>query len=253
MAKNTENVEKAEKIEKTENIEKTEKAEKTKNIEKNENISVVVVDDHELVRTGLKRMLVDIPGISVVGDVDSGEDAVSLVRKVSPNVVLMDIRMPGMGGIEATRKILQVNPDTKVLIITAYEDNVLYPLRLLREGISGYLTKGASANELIYAIRSVHMGERYVSPEIAQKLVLSGLGQNEGKNPFDDLSNREMQIAAMIGKGQKVKEIAKELNLSPKTINSYRYRIFDKMKIKNDVELAKHSIKYGLVENASAD
>jgi two-component system, NarL family, invasion response regulator UvrY len=211
-------------------------------------ISVLIADDHELVRTGLRRMLVDIPGIRVVADVASGEDAVNSVRKISPNVVLMDIRMPGMGGIEATRKILQISPETKVLIITAYEDNVLYPLRLLKDGISGYLTKGASANELEHAIRSIVAGDRYVSPEIAQKLVLSGLGQNEGKNPFDDLSNREIQIAAMIAKGQKVKEIAETLDLSPKTINSYRYRIFDKMKIKNDVEMAKLAIKYGLVD-----
>lgn len=211
-------------------------------------INILIADDHELVRTGLKRMLVDVNGIKVVGDAASGEEAVDIVRKLSPSVVLMDIRMPGMGGIEATRKILQINPETKILIITAYEDNVLYPLRLLREGISGYITKSANVGELEHAIRSVYAGERYVSPEIAQKLVLSGLGQNEGKNPFDELSNRELQIAAMIAKGQKVKEIAESLELSPKTINSYRYRIFDKIKIKNDVELAKLAIKFGLVE-----
>jgi two-component system invasion response regulator UvrY len=213
-----------------------------------DNISVLIADDHELVRTGIKRMLGNVQGIKIVGEVSSGEDAIVSVRELSPQVVLMDIRMPGIGGIEATKEILKINPGTKILIITAYEDNVLYPLRLLREGISGYLTKSATVDELTVAIRSAASGNRYVSPEVAQKLVLSGLGQSECKNPFDELSNREIQIAAMIAKGKKVKEIANILELSPKTINSYRYRIFEKLKIKNDVELAKISIRFGVIE-----
>lgn len=215
-----------------------------------EEISVLIVDDHELVRAGIKRMLKEAPGIKVIGDVASGEEAVNVVKKNTPNVVLMDIRMPGMGGVDATRKILEANPGIKVLIVTAYEENVIYPLRLLREGISGYLTKGATSEEMVHAINAAFSGDRYVSPEIAQKLVLSGLG-SKSRDPFDDLSNRELQITSMIAKGQKVKEIATVLALSPKTINSYRYRIFDKLKIKNDVELAKQAIKFGLVEEAS--
>lgn len=209
-------------------------------------ISILIVDDHDLVRAGLVRMLEDVAGLKVIGEADSGEDAVKLARELSPDVVLMDLQMPGIGGLEATRKILRFNPDVRVLIVTACNDN-MYPSRLLQVGAAGYLTKDANINEMIQAIRNVHAGQRYISPEIAQQLVLKKLGDPD-KTPFDELSSRELQVALMIAKGHRVQEIADKLNLSTKTVNSYRYRIFEKLSIKGDVELTHLAIQYSLVE-----
>jgi len=210
-------------------------------------INVVIVDDHDLIRAGIRYMLSDVPGIKVVGEADNGEDGLKLARELSPDVVLMDIRMPGVGGLEATRKILHYSPDTKVLVITACADD-MHPTRLLQIGASGYLTKDASVDEMIQAIRSVHAGQRYVNPRVAQQMILKNVKDIE-KTSFDNLSSRELQIAMMIVKGDKVKDIAVKLNLSPKTVNSYRYRIFNKLKIKGDVELVRLALQYGLIES----
>ncbi|NIP31602.1 MAG: UvrY/SirA/GacA family response regulator transcription factor [Candidatus Dadabacteria bacterium] len=210
-------------------------------------INVVIIDDHDLIRAGIRYMLSDVPGIKVVGEANNGEDGLKLVRELSPEIVLMDIRMPGVGGLEATRKILQYSPDTKVLIITVCSDD-MHPTRLLQIGAAGYLTKDASVDEMIQAIRTIHAGQRYVNPRVAQQLILKNVKDVE-KTSFDNLSNRELQIAMMIVKGYKVKDIAEKLNLSPKTVNSYRYRIFSKLKIKGDVELVRLALQYGLIES----
>ncbi len=210
-------------------------------------INVVIVDDHDLIRAGIRYMLSDVPGIKVVGEADNGEDGLKLARELSPDVVLMDIRMPGVGGLEATRKILHYSPDTKVLVITACADD-MHPTRLLQIGAFGYLTKDASVDEMIQAIRTVHAGQRYVNPRVAQQLILKNVKDIE-ETSFDNLSSRELQIAMMIVKGDKVKDIAVKLNLSPKTVNSYRYRIFNKLKIKGDVELVRLALQYGLIES----
>lgn len=210
-------------------------------------INVVIVDDHDLIRAGIRYMLSDVPGIKVVGEADNGEEGLKLVRELSPEIVLMDIRMPGVGGLEATRKILHFSPDTKVLIITVCSDD-MHPTRLLQIGAAGYLTKDASVDEMIQAIRTVHAGQRYVNPRVAQQLILKNVKDVE-RTSFDNLSSRELQIAMMIVKGYKVKDIAEKLNLSPKTVNSYRYRIFSKLKIKGDVELVRLALQYGLIES----
>lgn len=210
-------------------------------------INVVIVDDHDLIRAGIRYMLSDVSGIKVVGEADNGEDGLKLARELSPDVVLMDIRMPGVGGLEATRKILHYSPDTKVLVITACADD-MHPTRLLQIGAFGYLTKDASVDEMIQAIRTVYAGQRYVNPRVAQQLILKNVKDVE-RTSFDNLSSRELQIAMMIVKGYKVKDIAEKLNLSPKTVNSYRYRIFSKLKIKGDVELVRLALQYGLIES----
>lgn len=209
-------------------------------------ISVLIVDDHDLVRAGIRRILDDNSGIKVVGESDSGENAVKMARELTPDVVLMDLKMPGVGGLEATRKILHYNPDVKILVVTACTDN-MFPSRLLQVGVAGYLTKDASSKEMVQAIQNVYLGQRYISPEIAQQLVLNKIG-NDNKSPFDELSSRELQVALMIANGYKVQYISDKLNLSPKTVNSYRYRVFDKLGIKGDVELTHLAIQHGLVE-----
>ena len=209
-------------------------------------INILIVDDHDLVRAGIKRILDDVSGMKVIAEARTGEEALRLGRQLKPHVVLMDVKMPGIGGFEATRKLLRVDPDIKVLIVTTC-NNDLYPARLLQVGASGYLTKGSSMNEMINAIRAVHAGQRYISPEIASRLAFRHVTDSED-SPFEMLSERELQVMLMITKGTKVQDIAEKLCLSPKTVNSYRYRIFEKLSVNNDVELTLLAIRYGLVE-----
>lgn len=209
-------------------------------------INVLLVDDHVLVRSGIRRILEDVPNIKIVGEARSGEEALRIVREVKPNVVLMDIKMPGIGGLEATRKLLRVDPDVRVIVLTVY-NNDLFPTRFIQAGALGYLTKGASMEEMIQAIRSVHAGQRYISPEIANQIALKSLS-DKGKTPFDVLSERELQVMMMITKGVKVTEISEKLHLSPKTVNSYRYRIFEKLGVKNDVELTHLALRHSLLD-----
>jgi two-component system invasion response regulator UvrY len=209
-----------------------------------------VVDDHDLVRTGITRMLADIDGLQVVGEADSGEEALKKARELKPDVVLMDIKMPGIGGLEATRKLLRSHPDMKVIAVTACEDDP-FPTRLLQAGAAGYLTKGAALEEMVRAIRLVFAGQRFISPQIAQQLALKPFQTQNKGSPFDLLSEREIQIAMMIADCQKVQTISDKLCLSPKTVNTYRYRIFEKLSITSDVELALLAVRHGMVDAAS--
>ncbi|MCD6059754.1 MAG: chemotaxis protein CheY [Moraxellaceae bacterium] len=208
-------------------------------------IKVLVVDDHDLVRMGITRMLTDISGLKVVGEAASGEEAIRLARELNPQVVLMDVKMPGIGGLEATRKLLRQDPDVRVVAVTVCDEEP-FPSRLLKAGAAGYLTKGAALEEMVKAIRTVASGQRYISPEIAQQLALKNL-EEEKSSPFEVLSEREMQITMMIVNCQKVQEISDRLFLSPKTVNSYRYRIFEKLGIDSDVELTLLAVRHGLL------
>ncbi|MBL3557013.1 MULTISPECIES: UvrY/SirA/GacA family response regulator transcription factor [Marinobacter] len=216
-------------------------------------IRVLVVDDHELVRSGITRMLADSPDIDVIGEASSGEEAIDFVRKDSPDIVLMDIRMPGIGGLEATRRILRIDDAVRVIVVTACADDP-YPTRVMQAGASAYITKGADIKEMVRAIRMAHSGQRYISPEIAQKMALKQLGGGDARDEdgeltlFDRLSEREMQIALMVVDCQKVQDISDKLCLSPKTVNSYRYRIFEKLEISSDVELALMAVRLGLLD-----
>lgn len=209
-------------------------------------INVFLVDDHELVRTGIKRLLEDVRGIKVVGEADSGESAVQWCRSNDTDIVLMDMNMPGIGGIEATRRILRLNPDVKVIVISIHGEEP-YPTKVMQAGGAGYLTKGAAPTEMINAIRQVKSGQRYLSPEIAQQMALSKFKPSED-NPFQALSERELQIMMMITTGQKVNDISEQLSLSPKTVNSYRYRLFSKLEVSGDVELTHLAIRHGILD-----
>ncbi|KRW83055.1 UvrY/SirA/GacA family response regulator transcription factor [Marinobacter sp. P4B1] len=214
-------------------------------------IRVLVVDDHELVRSGITRMLADNPDLDVIGQASSGEDAIEFVRENRPDIVLMDIRMPGIGGLEATRRILRLDDSIRVIVVTACADDP-YPSRVMQSGAQAYITKGADIQEMVRAIRKAHSGQRYISPEIAQKMALKQLaGEKEDDGElakFDRLSEREMQIAMMVVDCQKVQDISDKLCLSPKTVNSYRYRIFEKLEISSDVELALMAVRLGLLD-----
>ncbi|MGE6638624.1 response regulator transcription factor GacA [Stutzerimonas stutzeri] len=210
-------------------------------------IRVLVVDDHDLVRTGISRMLADIDGLQVIGQAESGEAAIKKSRELKPDVVLMDVKMPGIGGLEATRKLLRSHPDIKVIAVTICEEDP-FPTRLLQAGAAGYLTKGAALEEMIQAIRKVFAGQRYISPQIAQQLALKSFQPKVNGSPFDLLSEREIQIALMIANCQKVQTISDKLCLSPKTVNTYRYRIYEKLSVSSDVELALLAVRHGMVD-----
>ncbi|HCJ27878.1 MAG TPA: two-component system response regulator UvrY [Pseudomonas sp.] len=210
-------------------------------------IRVLVVDDHDLVRTGISRMLADIDGLQVIGQAESGEAAIKKSRELKPDVVLMDVKMPGIGGLEATRKLLRSHPDIKVIAVTICEEDP-FPTRLLQAGAAGYLTKGAALDEMIQAIRMVFAGQRYISPQIAQELALKSFQPKVNGSPFDLLSEREIQIALMIANCQKVQTISDKLCLSPKTVNTYRYRIYEKLSVTSDVELALLAVRHGMVD-----
>ncbi len=209
-------------------------------------ISVFLVDDHELVRTGIRRLLEDERGVKVVGEAESGEDALKWCRTNHADIILMDMNMPGIGGLEATRKLLRFSPDAKIIILTIYTENP-FPLKVMKAGAAGYLTKGAGASEMVNAIRAVHCGQRYISPNIAQQMALSQFSPAV-EDPYKNLSERELQIMLMITKGQKVTDISEQLNLSPKTVNSYRYRLFSKLGINGDVELTHLAFRHGMID-----
>lgn len=210
-------------------------------------IRVLIVDDHDLVRAGLSRMLRDEAGITVAGEAASGEEAIELVQKVPVDVILMDVRMPGIGDIEAVRRIQRLNDNIKVIAVTACDD-APFPARLMKAGASAFITKGADLAEMIEAIHLVVAGKRYISPEIAQKMALKPYDEIADEDVFKQLSEREMQVVLMIVGCQKVQDISDKLCLSPKTVNTYRYRIFEKLNINSDVELTLLAIRHGMVD-----
>jgi two-component system invasion response regulator UvrY len=196
---------------------------------------------------GIVRMLADVEGFDVIGEAKSGEEAVSQARKLGPDIVLMDVKMPGIGGLEATRKILASSDSTKVIAVTAMSDD-LFPERFMKAGAAGYVTKGACFEEMIEAIRTVMSGSRYMSNGVAQQLALRNFGGSNEASPFEALSERELQTAIMIANGIKVNAIAEAFCVSPKTVNSYRYRIFDKLKVHSDVELTLLAVKHKVLD-----
>ncbi len=208
-------------------------------------IRVIVADDHDLVRLGIVRMLEDVDGIEVVGEANNGEQAINYARQLKPNVVLMDVKMPGIGGLEATRKLQQQAPEVAIVAVSALSDN-LFSSKLLKAGALGYVTKDAELYEMVSAIKHAARGKRYLSPAIAQQMALGSL--EDGASPFDQLSERELQIAMMVINCEKVQQISDKLCLSSKTVNSYRYRIFEKLGIDSDVELTRLAIRHGMLD-----
>ena len=210
-------------------------------------IKVILIDDHELVRTGIRHILESVADIEVVGEGETGEDALKLTKKYKPDVLLMDLNMPGIGGIEATRRLMQTKPGVQIIVLTVHAEKP-YPTQLFKVGAMGYMTKGCSAKELLSAIRTVSKGERYLSTEVAKNLAMSLLPGAEDV-PFDHLSHREMQVLLMIAEGENLANISDKLCISPKTVSTYRHRLFEKLDVSNDVELTHLAIKNGLLED----
>lgn len=210
-------------------------------------IRVFIVDDHALVRTGMRMILSAETDIEVLGDVESGEEALPLVRKLKPDVVLCDLHLPGVSGLEVTERIVKGDHGTRVIIVSVLEDGPM-PKRLLEAGASGYVGKGGDASELLRAIRDVARGKRYLASNIAQNLALSNL--DGGQSPFDELSPREIEIALLLVQGFRQEEIAKRLSLSAKTVNTHKTRLFEKLAITDSIALARLAAQYGLSDPA---
>lgn len=211
-------------------------------------INVLLIDDHELVRSGFESLLNAREGINVVGVAATGEEGLELVNKLNPDVILLDIFLPpGISGVEVCKRILQRNPKARVIALTVRIDGAT-PQQILKLGAMGYISKGSSSDEMIDAIHQVMSGKRFLCKEVAERMALQSLPGGAEESPFDKLSNRESEVVSMILQGKNIQEMSTLLSLSDKTINTYRYRLYEKLGVKNDVELTCLAVKFNYID-----
>jgi two-component system response regulator NreC len=212
---------------------------------------VLLVDDHTIVRQGIKALLDTQEGIEVVGEAEDGREAIEKAKQMAPNVIVIDITMPNLNGIEATRQIKKINPEMKVLVLSVH-DNEEYIHRILQAGASGYLLKESAVSELVSAINAVEKGEIFLSPSISKVVVTDYIRHVETESgDFDSLNvltNREREVLQLIAEGHTNKNIAHELKLSVKTVDVHRSHIMDKLNIHDITGLVKYSIRKGLIK-----
>jgi DNA-binding NarL/FixJ family response regulator len=212
-------------------------------------IRVFLVDDHALVRVGMRMILSAETDIEVVGEADNGEEALPQIRRLKPDVVLCDLHLPGVSGLEVTERVVRGDHGTRVIIVSVLQDGPM-PKRLLEVGASGYVGKGGDAAELLRAVRDVARGKRYLASSIAQNLALSGIKGDS--SPFDALSPRELEVAMMLTQGLRQEDIARRLSLSAKTVNTHKTRLFEKLGIQDSIALARLVTQYGIADPALA-
>ena len=211
-------------------------------------IRLLLVDDHDVVRSGIRALLDAQEGMGVIGEAGSGEEAIRLACELKPDVVLMDITMPGMDGLEATRYVKQACESTAVLALTIHEGRE-YFFEMLKAGASGYVPKSAAAEELIFAIRAVARGEVYLHSSVAQLLLQEHLRQQEGSTDLTaELSERELEVLRLVAEGLLNKDIGERLGISPKTVARHRENIMRKLNLHNRTELVKYAIRMGLID-----
>lgn len=210
-----------------------------------EPIRVLIADDHRLVRAGMSELLRDEAGIEVVGEAGDGEAVLEMAPRLRPDVILMDVQMPRLGGIEATRRLNETQPEARVIAISALEADPV-PARILEAGAWGFLGKGAEPAEVVTAVRRVADGERYVPAALAKRLALA---QNPGEvqGQFVNLSRRELELVLYTAQGLGTLAVAQRLCLSPKTVSTYRRRVYDKLGVDNDIDLVKLAAGHGLI------
>ncbi|MGH8221238.1 MAG: response regulator [Steroidobacteraceae bacterium] len=209
-------------------------------------IRVLLVDDHPVVRTGFRLLLQSHAELSIAGEADSGEAACRSYLELDPDVVVMDLAMPGMGGLEALKRIRAHHPDARVLALSAHDDPV-HARRALSEGARGFLSKRGAPEALIEAVTSIAAGQRYVDGEVAQKLALADLG-GAATSPIERLSEREFEVFMRLARGQTVARIAEDLKLSASTVGTHLYNIKQKLGVSNQSELTLLAIRHGLLE-----
>lgn len=213
-------------------------------------IRMLLVDDHELVRTGFRMILGREADIAIVAEAACGEDAIRLARQLKPDVVLMDVNLPGISGLEATERITTAEPQVRVIAVTVHEEQP-FPRKLLEAGASGYVTKGCPADELVNAVRCVARGGRYLSRNVANAIALGALNGNAA-SPFEALSPRELEVALALARAESMQAIATRLHLSAKTVATHKYRLYEKVGVDSEVALAHLAVRYGLIEVAGA-
>jgi len=211
--------------------------------EKN-SIKIIIADDHPLFRRGLKHALEETNDIQVIGESSNGEDLLSLIKDCIPEIILLDISMPGKSGLDLLKQLKSEHPKLPILILSVYPEEQ-YAVRFLKAGASGYLTKESAAEKLAEAIRKIVGGGKYASPEVIEKLAFDF--SNSDKAPHETLSDREFQVFGMISIGKSLTEIGVELSLSVKTISTHRTRILEKMKMKKNAELIRYAITRNLL------
>jgi len=208
-------------------------------------IKVLLVDDHSVVRMGFKMLIEAESDMEVISEAESGEEGIKIFKELKPDVVVMDITMPGIGGLESIERILAFDKNSKILVLSAHEDSV-HPKRVLNAGALGYLTKRSAAEELIKAIRSINAGKKYLEATIAQQMAITQLsGEN---NPVEVLSDREFEVFMALAKGKSTNEIAETMHLSPRTVGTHLYNIKQKLNANNSAEIALIAIRCGLLE-----
>ena len=209
-------------------------------------INVFIVDDHEIIREGLKKILKEEADLTVVGEAQSGDEVLENIRNIDCDVMLLDMNMPGRSGMELVSDIKGLRPNIHILVLSIHPEDK-FALRTLKAGASGYLCKDTALDELVIAIRKVYTKGRYLSTTLAEQLAFDYM-PDKNQLPHEFLSNREQEIMLMLVGGKKVKDIASELNLSISTVFTYRVRIFEKLKIKSNVELTHYAISNKLVD-----
>lgn len=209
-------------------------------------IRVLLADDHTLFREGVRRLLDTEAGIDVVAEAARGQEVLDQAAKTTPDVVLLDVSMPGRGGLETLGELKTRQAGIRVLMLTVHPEDH-FAIRCIKGGADGYMTKDAAPEELVRAIRRVAGGHKYITPELAEQLAMT-LGQDFEEQPHERLSDREFQVMRLIASGKTVSEIAEELNLSVKTISTYRSRILEKMNLRNNAEIMQYAIKRELAE-----
>lgn len=209
-------------------------------------IKVLLVDHYELIRSGIEALLNSVEDIEVIGVCDCGEQALSIATNQMPDIILLDINMPSVGIFEACKQITNHSPSTKIIGLSIYSDGPI-PTKALSLGIEGFISKGSPVSEMVRAIRTVISGKRYLCQQIANNLVFETfLGSKQ--TPFSSLSKRESEVMKMILQGKNIQEMSQSLKLSDKTVNTYRYRLYNKLAIKNDVELTRLALKFDYIE-----
>lgn len=212
-------------------------------------IRVLVVDDHTIVRDGICALLALAGDIEVVGEAANGNEALKMVKELSPDVVLMDISMPIMGGLEATRRISKEFPATKVLVLTQYDDKE-YVFPVIEAGASGFISKAAASSELASGIRSVYQGDAYLSPSVAKLLMENyqyTAGERASQDPYGTLTERERDVLKLLAEGHSTQEIADILVITPKTVEGHKTNLMSKLGIHNRIDLVKYALRKGII------
>ena len=207
-------------------------------------IRILIADDHGIVRSGLKQIIAENPDMVVAAEAAGGQEALELARAQDFDVAIIDIAMPGRGGLEILKELRAERPSLKIIILSMYSEEQ-YAIRSLRDGASAYLTKANATDELIKAIETVARGKRYITPSVAERLAIY-IEEEGSRLPHECLSDRELQVLVMIGSGKSMSDIAAELSLSVKTVSTYRARLLEKMGMDSNAHLIKYAVQHGL-------